>query len=130
MQQTQSILPIGTVLNGRYTLESLLGKGGFGNVYLARDQDDSQQLFALAELLNPKEHERYRFTLDYVSPSPVPHQTLPQTQSVFTDLARNAPRLKPDTILPRGFTRSLAGRRLTWCAARRAGNSVNKSPWR
>ena len=53
MQKTQAILPIGTVLNGHYILESLLGKGGFGNVYLARDQDDSRQLFALAELINP-----------------------------------------------------------------------------
>lgn len=85
MQKTQAILPIRTVLNGQYILENLLGKGGFGNVYLARDQDDNRQLFALAELINPQEQEGYRFTLENVSPSPVPHQTLPQTQSVFTD---------------------------------------------
>ena len=77
MQKAQAILPIGTVLNGHYILESLLGKGGFGNVYLARDQDDSRQLFALAELINPKDQARYRFTLEYASPSPVLHQTLP-----------------------------------------------------
>jgi serine/threonine protein kinase len=85
VQKVQPILPIGTVLNGQYTLESLLGKGGFGNVYLARDLSDNRQLFALVELLNPKEQEGYRLTLDYVSPPPVPHHALPHTQSVFTD---------------------------------------------
>jgi eukaryotic-like serine/threonine-protein kinase len=81
----QAILPIGTVLNGQYIVESLLGKGSFGNVYLARDQDDKQKLFALAELINPKDQKGYRFTLEYVSHTPPSHRALPQTQSVFTD---------------------------------------------
>ncbi len=85
MKVVQAILPIGTVLNGQYILESLLGKGDFGNVYLARDQHDKQKLFALAELINPEEQEGYRFTLEYVSHTPLHHRALPQAQYVFTD---------------------------------------------
>ncbi len=85
MKVVQAILPIGTVLNGQYIVESLLGKGSFGNVYLARDQDDKQKLFALAELINPKDQEGYRFTLEYVSHTSLNHRALPQAQYVFTD---------------------------------------------
>ncbi len=85
MQKVQAILPIGTVLNGHYIVESLLGKGGFGNVYLARDQWDQQKLFAIAELINPKEQEGYRFTLEYVSPTPLNNRAFPRAQYVFTD---------------------------------------------
>jgi serine/threonine protein kinase len=81
----QAILPIGTVLNGHYIVESLLGKGGFGNVYLTRDQRDKQKLFALAELINPEEQEGYRFTLEYVLHTPFNHQALPQAQYVFNE---------------------------------------------
>ncbi len=85
MKVVQAILPIGTVLNGQYIVESLLGKGSFGNVYLVWEQDDKQKLFALAELINPKEQEGYRFTLEHVSHTPPNHRALPQAQSVFTD---------------------------------------------
>jgi len=85
VQKVQAILPIGTVLNGHYIIESLLGKGSFGNVYLARDQYNKQKLFALAELINPKEQEGYSFTLDYISPSPLDQRISPQAQYVFTD---------------------------------------------
>ena len=85
MHKGRAILPIGTVLNGHYIVESLLGKGGFGNVYLARDQDDNQKLFALAELINPKEQKRYRCTLHYVLPPPLRPRAVPRAHSVFTD---------------------------------------------
>ena len=85
MKVVQAILPIGTVLNGQYIVENLLGKGSFGNVYLVRDQHDKQKLFALAELINPKDQEGHRFTLEYVSHTPSNHRALPQDQYVFTD---------------------------------------------
>ena len=43
MHKGRAILPIGTVLGGQYIVESLLGKAGFGNVYLTRDQYDKQK---------------------------------------------------------------------------------------
>jgi serine/threonine protein kinase len=85
VQKGQAILPIGTVLNGQYIVESLLGKGGFGNVYLARHQRDKQKLYALAELINPQEQEGYRFTLHYVLPPPLHHRALLRAQDGFTD---------------------------------------------
>jgi eukaryotic-like serine/threonine-protein kinase len=83
VQKVQAILPIGSVLNGHYLIESLLGKGSFGNVYLARDQYDKQKLFALAELVNPKEQNRYHITLEYVSPTPLDHRAIPRPQYFF-----------------------------------------------
>jgi hypothetical protein len=37
MQEIQITLPIGTIIGDRYVIEDLLGKGGFGAVYLVRD---------------------------------------------------------------------------------------------
>ena len=85
MQEAQAPLPTGTVLHEHYMVESLLGKGDFGNVYLVRDQRDEQKLFALAELINATEGERYRFTLDYVSLTQLDRQVLPRVQYVFND---------------------------------------------
>lgn len=48
MQEAQAPLPAGTVIHEHYIVESLLGKGDFGNVCLVRDQRDKQELFALA----------------------------------------------------------------------------------
>ncbi len=85
MQEAQAPLPTGTVLHEHYMVESLLGKGDFGNVYLVRDQRDEQKLFALAELINATEGERYRFTLDYVSLAQLDRRVLPRVQYVFND---------------------------------------------
>lgn len=85
MQETQSPLPVGTVIHEHYVVESLLGKGDFGNVYLVRDQRDKQNLFALAEVINPVEQERYSFSLDYVSLAPLDRRALPRVQYAFND---------------------------------------------
>ena len=85
MQEAQAPLPAGTVIQEHYIVESLLGKGDFGNVYLVRDQRDEQKLFALAELINPAEGEKYRFALEYVSLAPLDHRALPHVQYVFND---------------------------------------------
>jgi eukaryotic-like serine/threonine-protein kinase len=85
VQKVQDSLPVGAVIQGRYIVESLLGKGSFGSIYLVWDQHNKQKLLVLAEVINPNEQESYRFTLDYVSPTPFRHQALPQVQYVFND---------------------------------------------
>lgn len=85
VQKVQASLPIEAVIQGRYMVESLLGKGSFGSIYLVRDQHNKQKLFVLAEVINPNEQESYRFTLEYVSLTPFRHQALPQVQYVFND---------------------------------------------
>ncbi len=85
VQKVQDSLSVGAVIQGRYIVESLLGKGSFGNIYLVWDQHNKQKLFVLAEVIHPNEQESYRFTLEYVSLTPFRHQALPQIQYVFND---------------------------------------------
>ena len=85
VQKVQDSLSVGAVIQGRYIVESLLGKGSFGNIYLVWDQHNKQKLFVLAEVIHPNEQENYRFTLEYVSLTPFRHQALPQIQYVFND---------------------------------------------
>ena len=85
MQERQNPLPVGTVIHRHYIIESLLGKGDFGNVYLVRDERDKQKLFALAEVINPVEQERYAFSFEYVSLAPLDRRALPHVQYAFHD---------------------------------------------
>jgi serine/threonine protein kinase len=85
VQKVQDFHPVGAVIQERYIVESLLGKGNFGSIYLVWDQHNKQKLFVLAEVIHPNEQESYRFTLEYVSPTPFRHQALPQVQYVFND---------------------------------------------
>src|SRR5215469_9198854 len=85
MQEVPASLPIGAMIQRRYIVESLLGRGGFGSVYLVRDQHNEENLFVLAEVIDPNEQDKYRFTIAYVSLSPLHHQALPHVQYVFND---------------------------------------------
>ena len=84
VQEVKAPLPCGAVIQGRYFVEGLFGKGGFGAIYLVRDHHKKQELFVLAEVLNPNK-ESYRFTLEYVAPALLDHQILPHVQYVFNN---------------------------------------------
>jgi serine/threonine protein kinase len=87
MDQGQIILLHGNSVrasNGtRYVIEELLGKGGFGAVYLVRDQQDGQKLFALKEVIDPSERDRDRFRDEASLLKRLHHRALPQVHDVF-----------------------------------------------
>ncbi len=85
MQEVQSILPTGSVVGDRYVVEDLLGKGGFGAVYLVRDTRVKQNLFALKEVIDPNKRERDRFAFEGEVLRRLDHPALPRVYRVFTD---------------------------------------------
>jgi eukaryotic-like serine/threonine-protein kinase len=85
VREVPATLASGDLVQARYKVESLLGQGDFGAVYLVRDQHEQQKLFVLAEVLDRHAEESYRFTLGYVAPTPLDQQALPAVQYVFND---------------------------------------------
>lgn len=85
MQDIQFTFPVGTVVQDRYVIERLLGKGGFGAVYLVRDQRVRNNLFALKELIDSSKQERLHFTFEGEVLKHVDHQALPRIYRVFSD---------------------------------------------
>ena len=85
MQNIQPNLSIGTVVQSRYVVESLLGKGGFGAVYRVRDLRVGQNLFALKEMSDSSEEELDRFTYEGELLRRLDHPSLPRVYRVFTD---------------------------------------------
>src|SRR5260370_30358649 len=87
MQQEQIILPSGVSVRdpagGRYVIETLLGEGGSGAVYLVRDQSAAQKRFALKEVINPDKHDRERFTFEGQVLWRLEHKALPRVYRVF-----------------------------------------------
>jgi eukaryotic-like serine/threonine-protein kinase len=79
------MFPIGTILRDRYVVEELLGKGGFGAVYLVRDLRVRQNQFALKELIDSSKLERERFTFEGEVLKRVDHPALPRIYRVFDD---------------------------------------------
>jgi len=93
VQQVQVALPIGTIIRTSnrdcYFVEDLLGKGGFGAIYLVRDQRVKQNLFALKEIINPDKHERAHFTFEFEVLTRLDHPALPRVYRIFEDFERN-----------------------------------------
>ena len=98
MQEVQLTLPVGTKLGDRYTVESLLGKGGFGAVYLVRDQRVRGNLFALKEVVDASKQERNRFAFECEVLKRMDHPALPRVYRVFQDDKNNRAYMLMDYI--------------------------------
>lgn len=85
MQDLRETLPVGSIVGGRYLVDELLGRGGFGAVYRVRDQRVHQNLFALKEVVDPNKRERDRFTFEAELLKRVDHPALPRVYRVFED---------------------------------------------
>ena len=87
MLSEQTTLPIGATvqdMNGdRYRVEKLLGKGGFGAVYLVRDRLTQEHRFALKELIEPGEHDYERLLFECETLKRLDHPALPRVYHVF-----------------------------------------------
>lgn len=98
MQQVQAILPIGTVVRDRYVIEDLLGKGGFGAVYLVRDQRVKGNAFALKETIDPNKQERQKFIFEGEVLRRLDHSALPHVYRTFEEDKLNRAYLLMDYI--------------------------------
>jgi serine/threonine protein kinase len=83
MQEVQMTLPPGSIVQERYVVERLLGKGGFGAVYLVRDARFKQNLFALKEVIDPGKKERSRFLFEGELLKRLDHRALPRVYRLF-----------------------------------------------
>jgi serine/threonine protein kinase len=85
VQEVHITLPPGSIVGGRYLVEELLGKGGFGAVYKVRDQRVQQNVFALKELIDPNRQERKRFVFEAALLRRLDHPALTRVYHVFDD---------------------------------------------
>jgi eukaryotic-like serine/threonine-protein kinase len=85
LQEVQTTLPMGSILRERYVVEGLLGKGGFGAVYLVKDLRVQGNLFALKEAINPQRRDRERFVFEGDLLKHLDHRSLPRVYRIFED---------------------------------------------
>ena len=85
MQNAYLTLPVGTIIRDRYAIERLLGKGGYGSVYLVKDRRVKGNLFALKELIDSSKQERDRFTFEAEVLRRLDHPALPRVYRAFSD---------------------------------------------
>jgi eukaryotic-like serine/threonine-protein kinase len=87
VQQSQILLPGGITVRDpsgdRYIIESLLGKGLSGAVYLVKDRRMQQNMFALKEVIDPNKRDRERFIFEGEILKRLNHPALPHVYRVF-----------------------------------------------
>jgi serine/threonine protein kinase len=98
VQQVQTTLPSGSVVGERYQIEKLLGKGGFGAVYLVQDLRVRQNVFALKEIYDPDQRERRHFTFEADLLKRADHPSLPRVYRAFDEPAQGRAYLLMDYI--------------------------------
>ncbi len=83
--QAYHTLSIGTIIRDQnqdwFIVEALLGKGGFGAVYLVREWHNTGALFALKEVINTNKHERDRFEGELLKK--LEHRALPRVHDAY-----------------------------------------------
>lgn len=85
MQGVQLNLPLGSIIHQRYVVESLLGKGGFGAVYLVRDLRVKGNVFALKEVADLSLQGRKSLIFEGDVLKRVDHPALPRVYRTFED---------------------------------------------
>jgi serine/threonine protein kinase len=98
VRSIQTTLSVGSVIQGRYKVERLLGKGGFGAVYLVSDRRVRGNLFALKELCGAGSSERQQFTFEGRVLSRLDHLSLPRVYRTFEDAKRERAYILMDYI--------------------------------
>jgi eukaryotic-like serine/threonine-protein kinase len=88
MQNIQNPLLFGTVIQERYIVQALLGKGCFGAIYLVRDlslKGNISTLFVLKEVNNLSKQEREQISSEAMLLRRLRHESLPRVYDVFND---------------------------------------------
>ncbi len=85
--QEQMTLPVGAILQDtygeRYRIDGLLGRGGFGAVYLVSDRQTRQKVFALKEVIDPSGPDRKRLLFECEVLQRLDHPSLPRVHHIF-----------------------------------------------
>jgi len=83
------ILPVGVTIKDsygdHYRIEALLGKGRFGAVYLAKNRQKPDSIFALKEVIDPNSRDRERLLSECEILKRLDHHALPHVYHAFAN---------------------------------------------